>query len=216
MIWHVCSKRLSYCSLKAPTRFLNSPFLLPFWCLAWFLPCLHAWMHQVAAIWLHLQVVVAGKCISQHFFIRQPREQFDIYRAFPAVIGQGTCWSVTTWTVTVCGCKAWRGLALDAAWRDAAFSGNPSPSFFSHSSFVCVACRAAVRWRWSHKHGIWPTDYSGTQWMAAKAFFLYSLQKKIAPHYRLLNLYVKITHCMRNQWAGFPQKASICPLHICL
>lgn len=58
---------------------------------------------------------------------------------------------------------------------------NPSPSFFFHSSFVCVACRAAVRWRWSHKHGIWPTDYSGTQWMAgedqapAKAFFLYYL-----------------------------------------
>lgn len=108
-------------------------------------------------------------------------EQFDIYHAFPAMIGQGTCWSVTTWTVIVCGCKGWRGLALDAAWRDAAFSGNPSPSFFFHSSFVCVACRAAVRWRWSHKHGIWPTDYSGTQWMAgedqapAKAFFLYYL-----------------------------------------
>lgn len=124
--------------------------------------------------WLKSRHVVCSKRLSYCWTIRH-------LPCFPPMVGQGTCWSVTTWTVIVCGCKGWRGLALDAAWRDAAFSGNPSPSFFSHSSFVCVACRAAVRWRWSHKHGIWPIDYSGTQWMAgedqapAKAFFLYYL-----------------------------------------
>lgn len=167
--------------------------------------------------WLKSRHVVCSKRLSYCWTIRH-------LPCFPPMVGQGTCWSVTTWTVIVCGCKGWRGLALDAAWRDAAFSGNPSPSFFSHSSFVCVACRAAVRWRWSHKHGIWPTDYSGTQWMAgedqapAKAFFLYYLHThtKNAPHYSLFNLYMKITHCMRNRWAGFPLTASICPLHICL
>lgn len=40
--------------------------------------------------------------------------------------------------------------------------------------------------------------------------------KKNAPHYSLLNLYVKITHCMRNRWAGFPLTASICPRPVCL
>lgn len=40
--------------------------------------------------------------------------------------------------------------------------------------------------------------------------------KKNAPHYRLLNLYVKITHCMRNRWAGFPLTASIRPRPVCL
>lgn len=95
-----------------------------------------------------------------------------------------------------------------------AFQDAHPPHSSPFSGFVLVGYWAAVRWLWSYKPGIWPTDYSETHRMAGEdqapveAFF-HLLRKN-----RLITVYSTSTWRLVIVWEadglGSLVKASVC------